>query len=144
MTDAKKIQLEIVTLEGVCVREAVDEIEAPGVEGYFGVLPGHTPFLTQLKAGTVRYRAEKEAHLVSVNWGFAEVLPYKVTLLVNTAERAEDLDLQRAESAAKRARQRREEFGVAYDVDRAREADEAAARAEARLETARQAKKGNS
>jgi F-type H+-transporting ATPase subunit epsilon len=79
-----------------------------------------------------------------VNWGFAEVLPYKVTLLVNTAERAEDIDLQRAESAGKRAQQRREEFGVAYDVDQAREAEEAAARAEARLETARRAQKGNS
>ena len=137
----KKINLEIVTPEGVCVREAIDEIEAPGIEGYFGVLPGHTPFLTQLKAGTVRYRVEKEEHLVSVNWGFAEVLPYKVTLLVNTAERAEDIDLQRAETAQKRAQQRRDEFGVAYDVESAREAEEAAARAEARLETARRAKK---
>ena len=143
MTDSKKIELEIVTPEGVCVREAVDEVEAPGAEGYFGVLPGHTPFLTELKTGTVRYRTGHEDHLVVVTWGFAEVLPQKVTLLVNTAERAEDIDLQRAESARTRAQQRREEFGVAYDVDRARETEEAAARAEARLETARRAHKGN-
>jgi len=141
MTEQKKIELEIVTPEGVCVREAVDEVEAPGAEGYFGVLPGHTPFLTELKTGTVRYRTGQEDHLVVVTWGFAEVLPQKVTLLVNTAERAEDIDLQRAESARKRADQRRAEFGVAYDVERVREMDEAAARAEARLETARRLQK---
>ena len=138
MTEKKRIQLEIVTPEGVCVREAVDEVEAPGVEGYFGVLPGHTPFLTELKTGTVRYRIGHDDHLVAVTWGFAEVLPQKVTLLVNTAERAEDIDLQRAESASERAKQRLAEFGVAYDVDQARQEAE---RAEARLETARRAQK---
>ena len=136
-----KIEFEIVTPEGVAVREAVDEVEAPGREGYFGVLPGHTPFLTLLKAGTVRYRVEKEEHLVSVTWGFAEILPYKVTLLVNTAERAEDIDLQRAESAHERAGARLDEFGVAYDVDKIREVREASDRAQARLETAQRAKK---
>jgi len=137
----KKIALEIVTPEGVCVREVVDEVEAPGAEGYFGVLPGHTPFLTELKTGTVRYRTGHDDHLVAVAWGFAEVLPHKVTLLVNTAERAEDIDFQRAESAEKRARERLEEFGVAYEVEGARDAAE---RAEARLETARQAQKSKS
>ena len=136
-----QIEFEIVTPEGVSVREAVDELEAPGKEGYFGVLPGHTPFLTQLKAGTVRYRIGKEEHLVSVTWGFAEVLPYKVTLLVSTAERAEDIDLQRAETAGERAHERLEEFGVAYEVDKIREAREAEERAQARLETARRANK---
>jgi len=133
-----KIALEIVTPEGVCVREAVDEVEAPGAEGYFGVLPGHTPFLCELKSGTVRYRLGAEERFVAVTWGFAEVLPYKVTLLVNTAERAEDIDLQRAESAGKRSQQRLAEFGVAYELDRARPAAE---RAQARLETARRARK---
>jgi F-type H+-transporting ATPase subunit epsilon len=135
----KQISLEIVTPEGVCVREAVEEVEAPGVEGYFGVLPGHTPFLSELKIGTVRYRVGGEDHLVAVTWGFAEVLPYKVTLLVNTAERGEDIDLQRAETARQRAQQRLEEFGVAYETDRARESAE---KAQARLETAERAKKG--
>ena len=134
-----QIEFEIVTPEGVSVREVVDEVEAPGKEGYFGVLPGHTPFLTQLKAGTVRYRVGKEEHLVSVTWGFAEVLPYKVTLLVSTAERAEDIDLQRAETAGERAHERLEEFGVAYEVEKISEAREASERAQARLETARRA-----
>jgi F-type H+-transporting ATPase subunit epsilon len=131
-----KIHLEIVTPDGVAVREDVDEVEAPGVEGYFGVLPGHTPFLSQLKIGTVRYRMAGEDHLVVVTWGFAEVLPHKVTLLVNAAELAEDIDLQRAESARRRAEQRLKEFGVAYDLDSAREAAE---RAQARVETAKRA-----
>ena len=135
-----KIELEIVTPEGATFREAVDEVEAPGKEGYFGVLPGHTPFLTQLKAGTVRYRVGTKEGLVSVTWGFAEVLPYQVTLLVNNAERAEDIDLQRAESSRERADARLEEFGVVYDVDKIREAREASERAQARLETARRAK----
>jgi F-type H+-transporting ATPase subunit epsilon len=87
----------------------------------------------------VRYRVGGEDHLVAVTWGFAEVLPYKVTLLVNTAERAEDIDLQRAETARRRAQQRLEEFGVAYETDRARESAE---KAQARLETAERAKKG--
>ena len=134
-----QIELEIVTPEGVAVREAVDEIEAPGKEGYFGVLPGHTPFLTQLKAGTVRYRVGTKEDLVSVTWGFAEVLPFKVTLLVSSAELAGDIDLQRAESARQRAHARLEEFGVAYDVDKVREAREASERAQARLETAQRA-----
>ena len=125
-----QIELEIVTPEGVAVREAVDEIEAPGKEGYFGVLPGHTPFLTQLKTGTVRYRVGTKEDLVSVTWGFAEVLPFKVTLLVSSAELAGDIDLQRAESARQRAHARLEEFDVAYDVDKVREA---------RLETAQRA-----
>ncbi len=134
-----QIELEIVTPEGVAVREAVDEIEAPGKEGYFGVLPGHTPFLTQLKAGTVRYRVGTKEDLVSVTWGFAEVLPFKVTLLVSSAELAGDIDLQRAESARQRAHARLEEFGVAYDVDKVREAREASERAQARLETVQRA-----
>src|SRR3972149_7225422 len=125
-----KIALEIVTPEGVCVREAVDEVEAPGAEGYFGALPGHTPFLCELQSGTVRYRLGAEERFVAVTWGFAEVLPYKVTLLVNTAERAEDIVLQRAESARKRSQQRLAEFGVAFEVDRARRA---AGRAPARV-----------
>ncbi len=94
------IELEIVTPAGVVVRESVDEVEAPGVEGHFGVLPGHRPFMSQLRAGQLRYRTGKENHFVAVHWGFAEVLPNKVTVLVETAERAEDI-----ESAARRDRE---------------------------------------
>jgi F-type H+-transporting ATPase subunit epsilon len=129
-----KIQLEIVTPEGVAVREQVDEVEAPGILGYFGVLPGHTPFLSQLRIGNIRYRIGNRDHFVAVTWGFAEVLPRKVTVLVQTAERAEDIDLQRAESAQQRAEQRMKEFGVAYDLEAARESFE---RAQARLDAAK-------
>lgn len=132
------IELEIVTPTGVVVRESVDEVEAPGVEGHFGVLPGHRPFMSQLRAGELRYRTGKENHYVAVHWGFAEVLPHKVTVLVETAERAEDIDLQRAETAKRRAEERLKQFGTAYDMEAARAAVE---RAEARLEAAKQAQK---
>jgi F-type H+-transporting ATPase subunit epsilon len=132
------IELEIVTPAGVVVRESVDEVEAPGVEGYFGVLPGHRPFMSQLRAGDLRYRTGKENHFVAVHWGFAEVLPYKVTVMVETAERAEDIDLKRAETAKHRAEERLKQFGTAYDMESARAAFE---RAEARLDAAQRAQK---
>ena len=94
MQTQNALELEIVTPAGVVVRESVDEVEAPGVEGHFGVLPGHRPFMSQLRAGELRYRTGKENHFVAVHWGFAEVLPNKVTVLVETAERAEDIDLK--------------------------------------------------
>ena len=102
MPDGEKIQLEIVTPEGVAVREEVDEVEAPGILGYFGVLPRHTPFLSQLKIGNLRYRIGNRNHYVAVTWGFAEVLPHKVTVLVQTAERA---TLAALEPAHRRAQQ---------------------------------------
>lgn len=136
--EVSKLELEVVTPAGVVVRESVDEVEAPGVEGHFGVLPGHRPFMSQLRAGELRYRTGKENHYVAVHWGFAEVLPSKVTVLVETAEIGEDIDLQRAESAKKRAEERMKQFGAAYDIDRARMAFE---RAQARLEAAQKAQK---
>ena len=138
MSSTNAIELEIVTPTGVVVRESVDEVEAPGVEGHFGVLPGHRPFMSQLRAGELRYRTGRENHYVAVHWGFAEVLPHKVTVLVETAERAEDIDLQRAETAKRRAEERLKQFGTAYDMEAARAAVE---RAEARLEAAKQAQK---
>jgi F-type H+-transporting ATPase subunit epsilon len=131
--DARQIELEIVTPAGVVVRESVDEVEAPGVEGHFGVLPGHRPFMSQLRAGELRYRKGKTNQFVAVHWGFAEVLPYKVTVMVETAELAEDIDLQRAETAKKRAEERLKEFGTAYEADAARAAYD---RAQARLDAA--------
>lgn len=138
MPETNNIELEIVTPRGVVVREAVDEVEAPGVEGHFGVLPGHRPFMSQLRAGQLRYRNDGGNHFVAVNWGFAEVLPRKVTILVETAELAEDIDLQRAESAKKRAEERMAQFGAAYDQDKAREEYE---RANARLAAVKEATK---
>ena len=141
-TDEQRLELEIVTPNGVVVRESVDEVEAPGVEGYFGVLPGHRPFMSQLRAGDLRYRSDKEDHFVAVHWGFAEVLPNKVTILVETAERAEDIDLQRAESAKERAEERLKEFGSTYEAaEKARRAYE---RASARLEAAKAEQKSRS
>ena len=133
----KRIELEVVTPAGVVVREAVDEVEAPGVEGNFGVLPGHTPLMSELRIGNLRYRVGSENHFVSVNWGFAEVLPNRVTVLVESAEKGDDIDLTRAETAKKRAEERLQEFGTAYDMDRARESFE---RAQTRLEAAKEEK----
>ncbi len=141
MQTPNAIELEIVTPAGVVVRESVDEVEAPGVEGHFGVLPGHRPFMSQLRAGQLRYRTGKENHFVAVHWGFAEVLPNKVTVLVETAERAEDIDLQRAETAKRRAEERLKQFGTSYDMEGARAEVE---RAQARLEAAAHAQKRQS
>jgi F-type H+-transporting ATPase subunit epsilon len=138
MQSPNAIELEIVTPGGVVVRESVDEVEAPGVEGHFGVLPGHRPFMSQLRAGELRYRTGKENHFVAVHWGFAEVLPNKVTVLVETAERAEDIDLKRAETAKRRAEERLKQFGTAYDMESARADFE---RAQARLDAAQLAQK---
>ncbi len=138
MQSENAIELEIVTPGGVVVRESVDEVEAPGVEGHFGVLPGHRPFMSQLRAGELRYRTGKENHFVAVHWGFAEVLPHKVTVLVETAERAEDIDLKRAETARRRAEERLKQFGTAYDMETARADFE---RAQARLDAAQLAQK---
>lgn len=133
------IQLEIVTPAGVVVREEVDEVEAPGVLGHFGVLPGHRPFMSQLRAGQLRYRKGKENTFVAVHWGFAEVLPNKVSILVETAELAEDIDLKDAETARKRAEERLKEFGTTYDVDAMRAAREDYESAQARLDAAHRA-----
>ena len=138
MQPQNAIELEIVTPGGVVVRESVDEVEAPGVEGHFGVLPGHRPFMSQLRAGELRYRTGKENHFVAVHWGFAEVLPHKVTVLVETAERAEDIDLKRAETAKRRAEERLKQFGAAYDTTTAKADFD---RAQARLEAAQRAQK---
>ena len=132
------IELEIVTPAGVVVREDVDEIEAPGILGHFGVLPGHRPFMSQLRAGELRYRVGKDDHFVAVHWGFAEVLSNKVTVLVETAEIAGDIDLERAASAKESAEARLQQFGTAYEMERARADYE---RAQARLDAAKQAQK---
>jgi F-type H+-transporting ATPase subunit epsilon len=141
MASEQKIELEVVGPTGVVIRENVDEVEAPGIEGHFGVLPGHRPFMSLLGAGELRYRIGKQNRFVAVHWGFAEVLPFKVTLLVETAERAEDIDLQRAETAKKRAEERMQQFGEVYDTEQAREAREAYERAAARLEAGLKATK---
>jgi F-type H+-transporting ATPase subunit epsilon len=81
----------------------VDEVEIPGSEGYFGVLPGHTPLLASLAVGEMWYRKGQEKTYLSIAFGFAEVLPDRVTILARLAERADEIDVERAEAARKRA-----------------------------------------
>ena len=98
-----KLTLEVVTPEGLLLREEVDEVIAPGEQGYFGVLPGHTPMLSTLGAGVITYRIGPARHQLTCFWGFAEVLPDRVSILAEVGERAEEIDLARAEAARDRA-----------------------------------------
>lgn len=123
----KKIRLEIVTPERVVLSEDVEMVSAPGALGEFGVLPGHTPMLTTLTIGRVAYKKDGETHELAVNWGYAEVGPDKVTLLAETAERVEEIDVARAEAARKRALERLSKRDEEIDLDRAVEALQRAA-----------------
>ena len=118
-----KLTLEIVTPDRSVVTEQVDEVELPGAEGYFGVLPGHTPLLAALQVGEMWYRIGQEKYFLAVSFGFAEVLPERVTVLAQVAERAQDIDLERAERAMKRAEERLGTKGTTQsdiDFERAR------------------------
>lgn len=103
---ADRLTLEIATPMRLVVTETVDEVVAPGSEGYFGVLPGHAPFLTTLGAGVVTYRNGREEHQLAVVGGFAEVRNDKVIILADSAERPEEIDRARAERARERAERR--------------------------------------
>jgi F-type H+-transporting ATPase subunit epsilon len=131
---ADRLTLELATPVRLAVAETVDEVVAPGIEGYFGVLPGHAPFLTTLGIGEVMYRVGRDERYLAVSGGFAEVRNDKVIVLADTAERPEEIDRARAERARERAEQwlsgRSQE-----DVDFARAAA-ALARALARLQVA--------
>jgi F-type H+-transporting ATPase subunit epsilon len=114
------IQLTIVTPERSLVNEQVDELQIPGAEGYLGVLPGHAPLFTELKIGELSYRKSNQWTSLAVAWGFAEVLPDQVRVLAETAERANEIDLERATRAKERAEQRLTRGGDDVDYDRAR------------------------
>jgi F-type H+-transporting ATPase subunit epsilon len=101
-----KLLLEIVTPDRALVREEVDEVQLPGAEGYFGVLPGHTPLLASLSVGEMWYRLGAEKRYLAIAFGFVEVLPERVTVLAQIAEHPEDIDVSRAEAARKRAEER--------------------------------------
>ena len=101
-----QLELQIVTPDRNIVHDQVDEVEIPGVGGYFGVLPGHAPLLAALTAGELWFRKGQEKTYLSIAFGFAEVLPDRVTVLAKLAERAEDIDVARAEAARKRAEER--------------------------------------
>ena len=100
---ADKLKLELVTPYKKVLTEEVDEITATGALGEFGVLPGHAPFLTSLKIGEFSYKTGGGVQHLAVNWGYFEVEDDKVTVLVETAEKADEIDLQRAKAALGRA-----------------------------------------
>ena len=103
MAIPKHLRLEFVTPERAIAHEEVDELELPGEAGYFGVLPGHAPLLTALKTGEMWYRKGNDRTYAFLDGGFAEVLPDRVSILAQVAERADDIDSQRAEAAKRRA-----------------------------------------
>jgi F-type H+-transporting ATPase subunit epsilon len=100
-----KLALEIVTPDRSLIREEVDEVVVPGTEGEMGILPGHTPLLSTLKIGELWYRQGEEKHYLAIAFGFVEVLPNRVTVLADVGERAQEIDVQRAERAKQRAEQ---------------------------------------
>ena len=93
---AEKLKIELVTPYKKVLSEEVDEITASGALGEFGILPGHAPFLTSLKIGELSYKKDNSTFHLAVNWGYFEVTDDKVTVLVETAERADEIDLERA------------------------------------------------
>jgi F-type H+-transporting ATPase subunit epsilon len=132
---ADTIELEIVTPERLVVSDRAEEIQIPGRNGYLGILPGHAPLITELAVGEIVYTNAGVSTRLAVAWGFAEVLPDKVTILAEAAERAEDIDVARAEVARGRAQ---EHLKKAEDSAAFEEASTALARAEARIAVAKQ------
>ncbi|HEV2961808.1 MAG TPA: F0F1 ATP synthase subunit epsilon [Candidatus Angelobacter sp.] len=130
---AETIQLEIVTPERLVVNETAEEVQIPGKSGYLGILPGHAPLITELAIGEIAYRIGAQLKRLAVAWGFAEVLPNKVTILAETAERAEEIDVKRAQSKRQQAEEELRKAGASGNPD----AEAALARANARLEVAR-------
>jgi F-type H+-transporting ATPase subunit epsilon len=115
-----KIQLQIVSADRSLVNEPVDEVEIPGSDGYFGVLPGHTPLLAVLGAGELWYREGSAKQYLALAFGFAEVQPDRVVILAEVAEKADQIDVARAEAAKKRAEERIARLAVDMDAERAR------------------------
>ena len=131
MTDT--FQLEIVTPAKLMVKDVAEEAQIPGLNGYLGILPGHAPLITVLAVGTITYRSGSTTHSLAVAWGFAEVLQDKVTILAETAERPQEIDVERAQKAKDRAEQRLKSNDPKVDFDRA---EDALQRAETRIKVA--------
>jgi F-type H+-transporting ATPase subunit epsilon len=130
---ADTFQLEIVTPEKKVVETAAAEAQIPGKNGYLGILPGHAPLITELAVGEIKYRTDSTEHVLAVAWGFAEVLPDKVTILAETAERPSEINVERAREAKQRAEQRLSSGDANVDVERALDSLQ---RAETRLDVA--------
>jgi F-type H+-transporting ATPase subunit epsilon len=116
---AGKILLEVVTPEKQLLSQQVDEVIAPGSEGEFGVLPGHCHFLSTLRIGELRYRIDDQVHHMAVLWGYAEVTPTKVTVMAEVAEKAEDIDVDRAAAKVEEAERRVQAGGLPSEVKEA-------------------------
>ncbi len=127
---ADSFQLEVVTPEKMVVKDVAEELQMPGKNGYLGILPGHAPLITELAVGEITYRSGSDTHHLSVAWGFAEVLPDKVTILAETCERPEEIDVARAQEAKQRAEERLKSANPDVDFDRA---ENALQRAESRI-----------
>jgi len=132
---ANTFQLEIVTPVKLMVKDAAEEAQIPGLSGYLGILPGHAPLITELGVGVITYKAGGAEHTLSVAWGFAEVLPDKVTILAETAERPQEIDVERAQKAKTRAEERLKSNDPKVDYTRA---EDALQRAETRLDVAKE------
>jgi len=130
---ADTFQLEIVTPEKKVVDTAASEVQIPGKNGYLGILPGHAPLITELAVGEITFRAGAEEQRLAVAWGFAEVLPDRVTILAETAERPAEIDVERARKAKERAERLLASGDPSVDVERSLNA---LAKAETRLEVA--------
>lgn len=100
------LHLDIVTPTGHLLSEEVDEVVATGIDGEFGILPGHVPFMTLLDVGECVYKKEGKSYQIFINSGYAEVSRDKVTILAESSEKTEEIDIQRAEAALKRAEKR--------------------------------------
>jgi F-type H+-transporting ATPase subunit epsilon len=134
-TVAETFQLEIVTPAKLMVKDVAEEAQIPGLSGYLGILPGHAPLITELAVGVITYKASGATHTLSVAWGFAEVLPDKVTILAEAAERPREIDVARAQEAKNRAEALLKSNDPKVDYARA---EDALQRADTRLSVAKE------
>ncbi|MEJ2723501.1 MAG: F0F1 ATP synthase subunit epsilon [Deltaproteobacteria bacterium] len=134
----EKLQLEVVTPAKVVIKAEVDMVVAPGVEGEFGVLPGHVLFLSGIVPGELRYTVGTQRQFLALSEGFAEISNNRVSILVDAAEIASDIDVERAARAAERAKQRMAKDRAGEDIDFKR-AEAALQRALVRLKVAKKA-----
>ncbi len=114
---ADTLHLQIVTPDRLLVSEDAEQVQIPGKNGELGILPGHAPLITELQIGEISYRVGTTTQYLAVAWGFAEVLPDKVTILADAAERAEDIDVKRAQEAKARAEEALREDHADLDYD---------------------------
>jgi F-type H+-transporting ATPase subunit epsilon len=116
---ADKLNLEVLTPDKTALKELVDEVIVPGLDGELGILPSHTPLISQLKTGVLNYRQGTDKRQLFVSGGFVEVLDDRVSVLTDVAERPEEIDLERAQRARERAEKRLSTKSDEIDIPRA-------------------------